>query len=130
MIVTRAGRSLARRERIIMFRKIAFAAAAVLTMTVGAAFADSIEGNWKTQSGETAAIASCGGGYCITLKTGKYSGKQIGKMSGKDGKYKGSITDPANDKTYSGSASITGSTMKMKGCVLGVLCRSQTWNKM
>jgi uncharacterized protein (DUF2147 family) len=124
------GGALLAGERMTMFRKIAFAAAAVLTMSVGAAFADGIEGNWKTQGGETADISKCGGSYCITLKTGKHSGKQIGKMSGADGKYKGSITDPANDKTYSGSASISGGTMKMKGCVLGVLCRSQTWTKM
>jgi uncharacterized protein (DUF2147 family) len=113
-----------------MFRKIAFATVAAMSLAVSAAYADAIEGNWKTQGGETAAISNCGGGYCITLKTGKHSGKQIGKMSGADGKYKGSITDPANDKTYSGSASINGGTMKMKGCVLGVLCRSQTWTKM
>ena len=92
--------------------------------------AEPIEGNWKTQSGETAAISSCGAAFCVTLKTGKYSGKQIGKMSGTGAKYKGSITDPADDKTYSGSASIAGSSMKMKGCVLSVFCKTQTWSKM
>jgi uncharacterized protein (DUF2147 family) len=115
-------------DHTIMFRKITLAAAMALSM--GTAFAaEPIEGNWKTQSGETAAIAACGSSFCVTLKTGKYSGKQIGKMSGSGNKYKGSITDPANDKTYSGSASISGGSMKMRGCVLGVLCRSQTWSK-
>ncbi|NJR13804.1 MAG: DUF2147 domain-containing protein [Phyllobacteriaceae bacterium] len=113
-----------------MTRMTVLAAFAALTMTTGAAYADAIEGNWKTQGGETAAITNCGGSYCVTLKTGKHSGKQIGKMAGSNGKYKGSITDPANDKTYSGSATIAGSSMKMKGCVAMVLCRSQTWTKM
>jgi uncharacterized protein (DUF2147 family) len=113
-----------------MKRTALIAAVAAFSMMTGAALAEAIEGNWKTQSGETAAIAKCGGAFCVTLKTGKYAGKQIGKMSGSGNKYTGSITDPANDKTYSGSASISGSSMKMKGCVLGVLCRSQTWSKM
>ena len=114
-----------------MLRTTLLATATFLALGLSSAFAaEPIEGNWKTQSGETAAISNCGGAYCVTLKTGKHAGKQIGKMSGTGMKYKGSITDPANDKTYSGSASITGTSMKMKGCVLGVLCRSQTWTKM
>ena len=114
-----------------MLRKTLLATATFMAFGISAAFAaEPIEGNWKTQGGETAAITNCGGAYCVTLKTGKHAGKQIGKMSGTGEKYKGSITDPANDKTYSGSASISGTSMKMKGCVLGVLCRSQTWTKM
>lgn len=114
-----------------MLRKTLLATAAVFTLGLSSAFAaEPIEGNWKTQSGETAAISNCGGAFCVTLKTGKYAGKQIGKMTGSGEKYKGSITDPANDKTYSGSAAISGSSMKMKGCVLSVLCRTQTWSKM
>jgi uncharacterized protein (DUF2147 family) len=114
-----------------MLRKTFLATAAVFAFGLGAAWAvEPIEGNWKTQSGETAAISNCGGAFCVTLKTGKHAGKQIGKMSGTGAKYKGSITDPANDKTYSGSASISGTSMKMRGCVLGVLCKSQTWTKM
>ncbi|TIT18136.1 MAG: DUF2147 domain-containing protein, partial [Mesorhizobium sp.] len=52
-----------------MFRKVSLAVAATLIMA-SAAFADPIEGNWKTQSGETAAIGG-GGAFAITLKTGK-----------------------------------------------------------
>jgi uncharacterized protein (DUF2147 family) len=114
-----------------MLRKTLFATATVFAFGLTAAFAaEPIEGNWKTQSGETAAISNCGGAFCVTLKTGKHAGKQIGKMSGTGAKYKGSITDPANDKTYTGSASITGTSMKMKGCVLSILCKTQTWTKM
>jgi uncharacterized protein (DUF2147 family) len=113
-----------------MLRKVSLALAATIVMA-GTALADPIEGNWKTQSGETAAIAG-GGSFSITLKTGKYAGKTIGslKASG-DNKYAGSITDPATDKTYSGKATISGSTMKMSGCVFGgLICKSQTWHKM
>lgn len=105
--------------------------ALVIIASAGAAFAaEPIEGNWKTKSGETAAIAKCGGAYCVTLKTGKYAGKRIGKMSGTGADYEGEITDPAEDKTYSGYATVSGASMKLKGCVMGVFCKSQTWSKL
>jgi uncharacterized protein (DUF2147 family) len=65
------------------------------------------------------------------LKTGKYAGKTIGSMKASGGgKYKGTITKPTNGKTYSGSATLSGSSLKMSGCVLGILCESQTWTKL
>lgn len=93
--------------------------------------ADAIQGNWTTESGETASIAPCGSGnFCITLKTGSYAGKKIGTLANSGGVYKGKITDPSDDKTYSGKASISGATLKMSGCVLaGLICRSQNWKK-
>lgn len=114
-----------------MFGKLSMAVAATMLLA-GAALADPIEGNWKTQSGETAAIAGCGGSFCITLKSGKYIGKRIGKMqAGGANKYAGEITDPAEDKTYSGKASLSGNSLTMKGCVFGgLICRGQTWTKL
>lgn len=107
--------------------KTVLLAAAMALAAFGAHAGEAIEGNWKTASGETAAIASCGGAYCVTLQTGKYAGKQIGKLSGSDGAYTGEITDPEADKTYSGSGAVSGNALKMKGCVLKILCKSQTW---
>lgn len=104
--------------------------AAALMLSGNLAFAaEAIEGNWKTASGETAVIGPCGGAFCVTLKTGKHAGKQIGKLSGKGNSYSGEITDPANDKTYSGSASLSGDQLTLQGCVLKLLCRSQTWTR-
>ena len=111
-----------------MMRHLMLAVAA--TLIAGASFAaEPIEGSWKTASGETAVIGACGGAYCVTLKTGKHAGKQIGKLSGSNGSYTGQITDPANDKTYSGSGTVSGNSLQMKGCVLKVLCKSQTWTR-
>lgn len=107
------------------------AIAAALLMTAGGAFAQDITGNWRTDSGETAAITG-GGPYAITLKTGKFAGKRIGSMSaaGKN-RYTGQITDPASDKTYNGKAAVNGNNLKMSGCVLGgLVCRSQNWKRM
>lgn len=103
---------------------------AALTGPITARAAEPIKGNWKTESGETAQIGQCGPAYCVTMKTGKYAGKKIGTLSGTGADYSGEITDPANDKTYSGSAAVAGSAMKLKGCVLKVLCKSQTWSRL
>lgn len=113
-----------------MIRKVILAGAMAGALTVPA-LADPIEGNWRTQSGETAAISPCGGAFCITLKTGAHAGKRIGQMSAKGAnRYSGSITDPSDDKTYSGSATLNGPSMKMTGCALKIFCKSQTWNRM
>ena len=111
-----------------MLWKVSLAIAATI-MPIGTALADPIEGNWKTQSGETAAIGSCGGEFCITVKTGKYAGQMIGRMAASGGgKYSGSITKPQNGKTYSGKASLAGDSLKMSGCVRGgLICESQNW---
>ena len=110
-------------------RSIIIAAALALSAMTAQA-AEPIEGNWKTASGATAQIAPCGGAFCVTLKSGKFNGKQIGKMSGSGDSYKGEITDPETDKTYSGSGSVSGNSLKMKGCVMAVLCKSQTWTRL
>lgn len=113
-----------------MLGRVNLALAASIIMA-GTALADPIEGNWKTKDGDTAAIGACGASFCITLKTGKYAGKAIGSMKASGGnKYKGTITKPSNGKTYSGSATLSGSSLKMSGCVLALLCESQTWTKL
>lgn len=110
-------------------KRIIFTVAAIAMGLSAAGAAEPVVGNWKTASGETAKIASCGGAYCITLVTGKFKGKQIGRMSGSGDSYSGEIMDPAADKTYSGSAKVSGSAMKLTGCALKVFCKTQNWSK-
>lgn len=113
-----------------MIRNLIVAGALVAAMTAPA-FADPIEGTWKTQAGDNALITSCSNAFCIKLTSGEYSGKSIGKMKAAGGgNYVGSITKPSNGKTYSGSGRLSGSKLKMTGCVLKILCESQTWTKM
>lgn len=96
------------------------------------AFADEIVGRWKTQPGETAAIAPCGNAFCITLKDGDYAGRQVGRITESgDGIYVGSLTNPEDGKTYNGQGKLSGNSLKMSGCVLGgLVCKSQTWRKL
>lgn len=114
-----------------MLKNILTAAAIATLFSVSAQAADPIVGNWRTESGETANIAPCGGdNFCVVLKTGTYAGKNIGSLVNDNGNYTGKVTDPATDKTYRGKASIQGSSMKMSGCVLGgLICQHQTWTK-
>lgn len=115
-----------------MFRRssLALAVTSAFFMTGNAIAAEPIVGNWKTQSGANATIAACGSSYCIKLTSGEFSGKQIGKVKGSGKNYKGKITDPAKNKTYSGKAAVTGNKMKMSGCVLGgLICQGQTWTR-
>lgn len=99
-------------------------------LTTATIAAEPIEGQWKTASGETAAISKCGSAYCIVVKTGKHAGKRIGRLSGAGASYKGTITDPADDKVYSGSAKVGGSSLKLRGCALRVFCKTQNWRKL
>lgn len=112
-------------------RTLVLATLAVAMATVSAANADPILGNWKTMKGATAQIATCAAGFCITLKDSPFAGKQIGtfKATG-EGRYTGQITDPEDDKTYSGHGALSGDSLDMSGCVLLVLCRTERWSRM
>lgn len=104
---------------------------AALTMASTASFAaEPIVGKWKTESGETAAIGPCGASFCITLKSGQYAGKRIGRLKGAGAAYSGTITDPSDGKKYSGSAKVGGSSMKLRGCALKIFCKTQKWLKL
>jgi uncharacterized protein (DUF2147 family) len=96
-------------------------------MMAGTALADPIEGKWKTEAGSTAQIAPCGGQFCIKLIDGSHAGKTIGKMAREGDEYKGTITDPADDKTYQGKAWLASSSrLKMRG-YSGIFFKTQTW---
>ena len=106
------------------------AATFAFAMATNAFSAEPIVGDWKTQEGETAGITQCGGSFCIKLKTGTYAGQQIGKMSGSGADYTGTITDPADNKEYSGSAKVGNTNMKLKGCALKIFCKTVNWKRL
>lgn len=91
--------------------------------------AEPILGNWKTKAGDIATATNCTNNYCLTLKDGKYAGKQIGILSGTDAHYSGTITDPTDNKTYTGYAAVEGNTLKLQGCVMKIFCKSQNWSR-
>jgi uncharacterized protein (DUF2147 family) len=76
-----------------------------LALSATLAHADEpIVGNWKTMAGDTAVIASCGGSYCITLKTGKYAGRKIGTLAGSGGTYRAKSPIPRTTRPIAARA--------------------------
>ncbi|MBW8734101.1 MAG: DUF2147 domain-containing protein [Asticcacaulis sp.] len=110
--------------------KTCVAVTALVAFAASATAGQGLDGRWKTAAGTTAEIAPCADGHCITLKTGKFAGRTIGKMKAADDRYEGTITDPSDDKTYVGNAVVGGDKLKLQGCVFKVFCRTQTWTRL
>ncbi|MCR9158958.1 MAG: DUF2147 domain-containing protein [Rhodobacteraceae bacterium] len=120
--------------------------AASFVLAASAAFADPVEGTWKTQPGDDGnfglvTISTCGADICGVLGQGyDASGKKIaspnigkqmiwGMKSAGNGAYKGGkIWAPDRDKTYNSKMTLSGNQLKVEGCVLGI-CRGQTWTR-
>ncbi len=120
--------------------------AAGLVLAASAAFADPVEGVWKTQPGDDGnyglvTISPCGAEICGVLGQGydaggnKIASPNIGKQmiwgmkAQGDGAYKGGkIWAPDRDKTYNSKMTLNGNQLKVEGCVLGI-CRGQTWTR-
>ncbi|MCQ0987969.1 DUF2147 domain-containing protein [Jiella marina] len=107
----------------------------ILTLAALAAFsapslaADPILGKWRAPGGGIVHVTSCGGSYCATVVSGQHKGKAVGRMNGQNGEYTGSVTDPRDDRTYSGSATVGGGTLKLTGCALKIFCKTQVWTR-
>lgn len=122
--------------------------AAVLSMTAGAAFAaDPVEGVWKTKPDDNGnfgyvQIKPCGPAFCGTLiKAFDGSGKEIDSPNvGKkivwdmvaypDGLYDdGQIWSPDRNKTYNSDMTLSGNSLSVRGCVLGICRDGGTWTR-
>ena len=52
------------------------------------------------------------------------------RPSGAPDQWSGSVYNASDGKTYTGSFTMTGpNTADLKGCVLSVFCKSQTWTR-
>ena len=107
----------------------------------GLAHADPVHGTWKSPTNDEGAsfqvtIKDCGGTICgtITQIAGgadpSIKGKQMvwDMKSQGSGAYKGRIWAPDTDKTYKGKMELSGSTLKMSGCILGI-CRGENFKR-
>jgi uncharacterized protein (DUF2147 family) len=136
-----------------------FAAAVFVAVysTAPAQAADAI-GSWYTGDKESQVrIVNCGGALCGNLiwlkepndpatgrpKTDKNNAdasKQsrpllgvpivLGMKPNGPGQWSGDVYNASDGKTYSGSFTLTGpNTADLKGCVLSILCKTQTWTR-
>ncbi|MCY1127246.1 DUF2147 domain-containing protein [Frigidibacter sp. RF13] len=127
-------------------RKLALAA--VMSFAAGAAFADPVEGVWKTKPDDNGnfghvQIAPCGAKLCgVLIKAFDSAGAEaasenVGKQivwdmsANGDGSYGGGkVWAPDRDKTYKSKMSLSGETLSVSGCVLGgAICRASEWTR-
>ncbi|QYX55735.1 DUF2147 domain-containing protein [Roseovarius sp. SCSIO 43702] len=122
-------------------------AAVALVMSAGIAWAaDPLEGYWRTAKDDNGNsglihVKPCGGALCGTLiKAYGPNGKEIKsdnvgrqiisqtKAEG-GGAYSGKVYSPDRGKTYASRLQMSGNTLKVKGCVLGICRDGGTWKK-
>ncbi len=131
--------------------------AAILAVAVLAplpAGAADVTGTWNTGKARVR-IADCGAALCATItalnepndaagnpKTdrnnadpAKRSRRIVGipilsgmKPAGND-VWKGDIYNPEDGKTYAASMSLQGASLKVEGCALAIICRTQVWSR-
>jgi len=46
-----------------------------------------------------------------------------------DGSWKGNIYNPEDGKTYSASMMLQGASLKVQGCALAIICKTQMWSR-
>ncbi len=120
--------------------------ATILVVCGGAALADPAVGLWKTQPDDNGnfghvELYSCDANICgVIRKAFDSAGAErpsdnIGKRMIWDmaaqggGAYKGGkIWAPDRDKTYNSKMALSGNSLEVSGCVLGI-CRAQTWSR-
>jgi uncharacterized protein (DUF2147 family) len=123
-----------------------------LAAGTGSALADGATGTWRMSNGKvTVRVAPCGGGLCGRVVALKKSHDDKGRprldkenpnpslrqrpvigltilsnmRSDGQGTWSGTIYNPDDGNTYSSSMQLVGpSTMKVNGCVAGVLCKT------
>ena len=124
------------------------ALAAVLASLGTAAFAaDPVVGTWQTKPDDNGnfghvQIKPCGPAFCGTLvRAFDGSGKQIESdnvgrklvwdmVAYGDGLYDdGKVYSPDRDKTYNSEMQLSGNSLTVKGCVLGICRDGGTWSR-
>jgi uncharacterized protein (DUF2147 family) len=121
---------------------------ATLAATFGsAAFADPVEGLWQTRPDDNGnfghvEIVPCGPAFCGTLvKAFDGSGAEVDSpnvgrqivwdmVAYPDGVYDdGKIYAPDRDKTYNGEMVLSGDSLTVSGCVLGICREGGSWTR-
>ncbi len=125
-------------------KKILLAAALAFSATTAAA--DPATGTWQTAPDDNGnfghiQMSNCGAKLCgVLVRAYDGAGKQIqsdqvgarivwdmvAKGGGAYGN--GKVYAPDRDKTYNSKMTLSGNSLKVEGCVLGI-CRGNTWKR-
>lgn len=126
-------------------KRMALAGLMVLGLA-GGALAEPLVGTWRTAKDDNGnygliKVAPCGSKLCGKLvKSFDASGKAISSdFTGRNiisetvpaggGQYKGKVYSPDRDKTYNSKLVLSGNTLKVSGCVLGICRDGGTWTR-
>ncbi|MEP3639813.1 MAG: DUF2147 domain-containing protein [Paracoccaceae bacterium] len=127
-------------------KKLALAAIIALGTASGALAADPLEGLWRTTKDDNGnsgliEVKPCGAKLCGTLvksfdsSGASVSSDQLGRkiisetVASGGGNYKGKVYSPDRDKTYNSKLVLSGNTLKVSGCVLGICRDGGTWSR-
>lgn len=138
-----------------IMKRAALASILLCAASGGSALAANPEGVWSMTNGKvTVSVDDCGGNLCATIvglkePISKIDGKPkvdrenpdpakrqrpliglsilIGMKPAGDNLWKGAIYNPDDGRTYSATVSQNGDQMKVKGCVAGVFCKTNTF---
>ncbi|MFO1115028.1 MAG: DUF2147 domain-containing protein [Beijerinckiaceae bacterium] len=115
------------------------AAVAFVLAAAPALAADGIVGTWERSDGTSRIrMSPCGGGFCGVvswLRDPANSPSKVGQrvfydMKADGSGWSGSAFNPEDGKTYTGKATVSGSSMTTQGCVLGgLICKSVNWSR-
>lgn len=120
--------------------------AAAMVFVAGAAMAEPLLGTWQTAKDDNGnyghiVVAPCGSKLCGKLVTSfDSSGKKFQSANNGrniisatvpqgNGQYKGKVYSPDRDKTYNSKLALSGNTLKVSGCVLGICRDGGTWKR-
>ena len=115
-----------------------FASALFIAALSGTAGAAEPYGVWQRPStGSQVRFYDCGGKLCAKVVAVKDQsrkgevGKSImhGAVKTGDNVWTGDLTDAGSGKVYSGTVTLVGDGLALKGCVAMVLCQSETWTR-
>ena len=126
--------------------KLVLGAVVAVVLSAGTALADPLEGMWRTAADDNGnsgliRVAPCGAKLCGTLiKAYNAAGQEVQSdnvgrqiisdtVSKGGGNYASKVYSPDRGKTYKSRLMLSGKTLKVSGCVLGICRDGGTWEK-
>jgi uncharacterized protein (DUF2147 family) len=127
-----------------MFKKLA--AAIALVLLAAPAFADPLEGMWRTANDDNGnsgliQVSICGDALCgVLVKAFGADGAEMAspnvgrqliwdtRPSG-NGEYRGRVYSPDRDQEYNSRLQLTGDSLSVSGCVLGICREGGVWSR-
>jgi uncharacterized protein (DUF2147 family) len=117
---------------------------ALAALLAGAAAADPLEGTWQTARDDNGnfgfvEIAPCGPALCGTLvrafgpDEAEIASPNVGRpiiwdtVPQGDGSYRGRVYSPDRDQEYASRLVLSGDSLAVSGCVLGICREGGTW---